>query len=1406
MKKIKVFLTSFLCVSLFINTFSQEIEMIEINGRPPETYRAPEYIPDQANGDVYLQNTPRYDWSYGCANTAAAMLVGYYDWHDHINMYTGPSGSNGFVPITNTEWWDPGHCPLSATEIGYDDRWDNGHVDDYWGQPDPYIQYNFAEHTWGDCTGDFMGTSQDYWNNTDGNTTFFTYDNGQKVFDYTGHENNPAPQKDGNHGLRQFVESRGYTVIQNYNQRIWFSGMPYGFTFDDYKNEINNNRPVILLVTNHAMTGVGYNNNGNKVILHDTWDNTTHTMTWAGSYAGLDHWGVSVIEIEDPPPGGVDDYVEFINSPPAVLDLNNLYQYEAQFTSVYGNSNPIWWELTVALYYDNGEYQLFFEHEDVTYMSNYWYVNTPSELPQQNWLRNSNGNIEGYAKVKVMDSDGYGHQDEIDIEFLFGPPTPQIVGVSVQNNNIFLSYVTMNALGYDIYYNDNPGPPYNGTGANQGNSPIDAGNLTTFEISGLQNCTPYFFAVKAFNDHGESIYSDEKEIDIIESIEPNQSIKYYFEDYIVHYNMNWTEHKYFMGGNLIIQSGMTLTISNAIMYFEEESKIIIEPSGKLILDGATCTAPCGQMWAGVEVWGDLTKSQYECQGEMYQGKIILQNGSTIEHAEIGVLLGARDLSAEGDFDDDKAGGIIQVPYGGNPLVQDAYFKNNKYAIRFWKYQNYTVDPYTCEYLRPAENLSFLQNCTFDINTDYLGGLWYKSHVHLFDVNGIDFYGCTFVNNQTADPEGHGINAYGVGFSVKAICNSQQAPCPEEDLDKCTFTNFAKAVNSLSSGIYTAYVKNADFFDNSKGVSLSNVNNAAILFCNFNIWENPAEEEECEGEGKQSAGYGIDLNQCTGFAIEENYFTKAAGAPLGNYIGIRVTDCPSESDVIYRNEFTGVSVGNQAEGENRSEPANDLTGVTYYCNQNDDNNYDFYVADISTVGGYMGDDYNPSGNTLSSNAQVQFQNDYTSAIIYYYNLNEPDEVLSLYSTYVYPVAISYENTCPSHYGGGGTDGRIVLTESEKQGKEAEYMQSLNDYNSVQTLYTGLLDGGNTEELKTDVESSWPDDMWELRAELLGKSPHLSKDVLMTAADKTEVLPESVLFEILSANPDELRKEELMSYLENKQQPLPQYMLDILQQLANGISYKTILLSEMASHHAKMVSAAQDIIRSILNEEETDMEELRNWLDNIGGMEADKQIIETYITEGDYSSAQSLLDMLPALYELSGDELLKYNDYKSFEQLMMNLDQEGRTIFDLNDTELTGIVYLAENGNGSAKTSTQGILEFAYNYDYCNCPDLPENIELKSSSIDMGDLAKAKGLDITAEPNPASTWIAFNYTLPLSETEGIIEITDNMGITIQTIEISQQKGQYVLDTRSYKPGIYYYTLRNSNIQRTGKLTVK
>ncbi|HAX95747.1 MAG TPA: hypothetical protein DCY35_04395 [Prolixibacteraceae bacterium] len=65
------------------------------------------------------------------------------------------------------------------------------------------------------------------------------------------------------------------------------------------------------------------------------------------------------------------------------------------------------------------------------------------------------------------------------------------------------------ANGYNIYYDSNysaSGPPYNGTGALEGFSPVNAGNVTRFTLHDLPE-NGYRFSLTAYNAYGESGYS-----------------------------------------------------------------------------------------------------------------------------------------------------------------------------------------------------------------------------------------------------------------------------------------------------------------------------------------------------------------------------------------------------------------------------------------------------------------------------------------------------------------------------------------------------------------------------------------------------------------------------------------------------------------------------------------------------------------------------------------------------------------------------------------------------------------------------------------------------------------------------------------------------------------------------------
>jgi len=332
-------------VNIHADKDGKEIVEITVPGRPPLIKVAPAALPESHIAGVTssMSNVPAYNWSYGCSATSAAMLFGYYDRTGYSNMYAGPT-NGGVAPMDNSIWGpgiggSDGELPLSATHNGVDGRTSTGHVDDYWiaygnCNNDPYITNGWGEHIQGNCTGDFMGTNQSKYSNCDASTTFWFYNNGSPLYDYTGQE---PSGRDGCHGMRLFAESRGYGVVVDYSQLIQGQGTnpSLGFTFANYMAEIDAGQPVLIQVEGHTMLGFGYDSSGNIVYLHDTWDYSDHQMTWGGTYSGLQHYGVTVIQLA-PVAGALDHIV--IAPKTASIAAGASQAYTAQAFDQYNNS------------------------------------------------------------------------------------------------------------------------------------------------------------------------------------------------------------------------------------------------------------------------------------------------------------------------------------------------------------------------------------------------------------------------------------------------------------------------------------------------------------------------------------------------------------------------------------------------------------------------------------------------------------------------------------------------------------------------------------------------------------------------------------------------------------------------------------------------------------------------------------------------------------------------------------------------------------------------------------------------------------------------------------------------------------------------------------------------------------
>ncbi len=169
------------------------------------------------------------------------------------------------------------------------------------------------------------------------------------------------------------------------------------------------------------------------------------------------------------------------------------------------------------------------------------------------------------------------------------------------------------------------------------------------------------------------------------------------------------------------------------------------------------------------------------------------------------------------------------------------------------------------------------------------------------------------------------------------------------------------------------------------------------------------------------------------------------------------------------------------------------------------------------------------------------------------------------------------------------------------------------------------------------------------------------------------------------------------------------------------------------------------------------------------------------------------------------ITEHSYYTDMLNLQINLEQQQRSIFGLDSLEVANLHYIAENSHGTAGLQAKGILEYAYGYQFCNCIEADESGLKSGKPFNPASLEKLSGIEITVVPNPAKDWAAFNYILPANATSGVIVISDASGREVASMHVSGKQGQQIWDTRTVKPGVYFYTLNAGGFSKHGKIVI-
>ena len=843
----------------------------------------------------------------------------------------------------------------------------------------------------------------------------------------------------------------------------------------------------------------------------------------------------------------------------------------------------------------------------------------------------------------------------------------------------------------------------------------------------------------------------------------------------------WDTETHYFNGTYYISPNSQLTIKNSLIEFGPEGKFVVQAGGRLIIDNSNLKGDvyCDTYWKGIEVWGNEQQKQLPSSN---QGFLWVKNNSVIRDADMGVR--AMRLKPNGGYDWNSGGGIVRL--------EDSKFVNNNNSVWLGSYHS-PVHSF---------NLSNIHNCEFELNDNMYYGHDGYAFIGMYDVDRVPISGCSFKNLKTGldvEDRARGIVAYEAAFNVHAICNdaSQSYPAtPCNNLEKNYFEGLYYGVyasNSPNASTSVVNIDQADFVNVYHGVHLIGTKNAVVNRCNFQI-------AESQIGGDVTISYGVFLNGCDGFKVEENAFTKYTDGL--DIRGIVIDNSGDNNNEIYKNTFTAIDVSIQAQHNNRG----DQSGLKLFCNDMTSTHIDVVVRDegigeyqkIANLSGTP--QYIPAGDKFTNCTQntnnwhetnirnrggnISFLYDQNvgiekpNCVTYYHTPN--------YVTHVHDVEVNDGSNgnaqkCPTKISVGGDDINAL------QGELATAIVAFNSSNVVLAIWKN---GGNAN-LDDEVETTQPWDVYVEFNHLIAKSPYLSDDVLLATIDNPAFT--SLMIKLLMiANPHAKRNEGVMDAIYNRAPAMPPSYIDAINADVSNASQLEIL-SANVSADKHLVSTISNNIKRVYRMDYDDANAIPNLISFVSAentLASRYELASLYLETNQYDSMNTVLNAISTSFDLDDMQISSLNSWQTYYSIAKAYNDAGGTNDVLTLVQKSSLENLMNQNRPQISAAAMALLladNPAYNYHEVVLPIEDGNARMASPFHRTDNEIEVENT-LSVFPNPSRDYLTLAYRTGDKYSKLWVVISDARGSMQMQQTLKGGDNEEIIDISQLSANIY------------------
>ncbi len=837
---------------------------------------------------------------------------------------------------------------------------------------------------------------------------------------------------------------------------------------------------------------------------------------------------------------------------------------------------------------------------------------------------------------------------------------------------------------------------------------------------------------------------------------------------------------------IFVENGATLTVTSELK-MGVNAKIIVDRGARLVIDGGTITHACPDLWPGVELRGTANGAQ----DNTHQGMVIIHNNGSIQFAVTGIKTIATFAVNDSTFYDD-------VAYSGGIVFADtALFRNNIKDVWFFPYPK-NIDRFSTLSISHFNKTTFLTDTAYYYFTREI-----PIHVEMEDIAGILlknslFENTTSLNFVNDDERGMGIEAWSAGFYAQGVAETSTG-------SRFSKLNYGIKTYAFSGSNKTIKIDHNIFEYNKTGCYLGAETYATVTRNTFVVKraDNLLPYNYC----------GLYLDASTGYTVEENViysdYNPQFQQSYSRCYGLVVNNSGPEDNLIYNNTFHNISWALQAQNQNRSKDGQ--TGLQIKCNDFQNNWQDISVSAAQSgnnygVRTYQGSDNDlitaPAGNTFSHLGSANnLYSDYWNGcedITYWHHrqtLTPPPYVIPVYKndgvTNAMNFNISYFNksqACPSNLNNKSyTDTKSDIASAESN--RTVYADSLDN----------LVDEGNTTSLNLDVVTSMPPETMQLRDQLLNASPYLSDTVMVNAAEKEEVLPNSIVTEILTENPQSAKSDKVLNKLNERNNPPDDNQMAQIHANDTVTGHKEKMESKKAYFAGEKANEVYRLVRMYMSDTaiSAKADSIESALANINTPASRYQQAFCRYNRGDSTDVLNLLSNIPSDFDLSTSQTDYHNYFEDYFDLLLNVQYNQTPFAQIDSTQKAVLYNIANNTSGLLHAYARNLLIYTDGLEYHEPYLEIDTANMKTAKVNSPapDSYWKQDAYFKLYPNPAREYLTLEYKLDYRTKNPVVEIFTLNGIHVETFRLHGTTGVKIIDLRQWNTGTYIIRLSNN-----------